>query len=38
MDWAYTNGDKAASDLGYVPLPASTKDEIRGYWASKKIK
>ena len=38
MEWAYTHGDKAASDLGYVPLPATTKDEIRGYWESKKIK
>ena len=38
MDWAYTHGDKAASDLGYVPLPASTKDEIRAYWETKKIK
>ncbi len=38
MDWAYTNGDKAASELGYVPLPASTKDEIRKYWKAKKIK
>jgi phosphate transport system substrate-binding protein len=38
MEWAYTNGDKAAADLGYVPLPASTKDAIRGYWESKKIK
>ncbi len=38
MDWAYTNGDKAASDLGYVPLPSSTKDAIRAYWEAKKIK
>lgn len=38
MDWAYTNGDKAAADLGYVPLPASTKDKIRKYWEAKKIK
>ena len=38
MDWAYTNGDKAASELGYVPLPAATKDEIRKYWEAKKIK
>jgi len=38
FDWAYTHGDKAASELGYVPLPASTKDAIRGYWESKKIK
>lgn len=38
MDWAYTHGDKAASDLGYVPLPKETKDEIRAYWEAKKIK
>ncbi len=38
FDWAFSNGDKAAADLGYVPLPASTKDAIRGYWASKGIK
>lgn len=38
IDWAYNNGDKAATDLGYVPLPASTKDEIRKYWISNKIK
>jgi len=38
IDWAYTNGDKAAAELGYVPLPASTKDEIRKYWEAKKIK
>jgi phosphate transport system substrate-binding protein len=38
INWAYMNGDKAAAELGYVPLPASTKDEIRKYWESKKIK
>ena len=38
IDWAYTKGDKAAADLGYVPLPASTKDAIRKYWEAKKIK
>jgi len=35
FDWAYKNGDKTAEDLGYVPLPASIKDEIRKYWAQK---
>ncbi|MGB3067959.1 MAG: phosphate ABC transporter substrate-binding protein PstS [Ottowia sp.] len=29
FDWVYTNGDKAASDLDYVPMPASVKDLIR---------
>ncbi len=38
FDWAYTNGDKAASDLGYVPLPKETKDAIRKYWETKGIK
>jgi len=38
FDWAYSNGDKAAEELGYVPLPASTKDEIRKYWTAKGIK
>ena len=38
FDFAYKNGDKLAADLGYVPLPASTKEEIRKYWADKGIK
>jgi phosphate transport system substrate-binding protein len=38
IDWAYTHGDKAASDLGYVPLPKETKDAIRAYWEAKNIK
>ena len=38
IDWAYKNGDAAATKLGYVPLPASTKEEIRKYWSSKNIK
>ncbi len=38
FDWAFTNGDKAAVDLGYVPLPTETKDQIRSYWEAKKIK
>jgi len=38
MDWAYEHGDKAASGLGYVPLPKETKDAIRAYWEDKKIK
>jgi phosphate transport system substrate-binding protein len=32
FDWAYKNGDKAASDLDYVPLPASVKDLVRKEW------
>ena len=38
FDWAFTNGDKSASDLGYVPLPKETKDAIRKYWETKGIK
>ncbi|KKW67351.1 phosphate ABC transporter substrate-binding protein [Lampropedia cohaerens] len=34
FDWAYTNGDQAASDLDYVALPAGVKDSIRAMWAS----
>ncbi len=32
FDWAYTNGDKAADDLDYVPMPASVKQAIRNAW------
>lgn len=38
IDWAYTNGDKSATDLGYVPLPKETKDAVRKYWVDKEIK
>ncbi len=38
FDWAYTNGDKVATELGYVPLPQKTKDQIRSYWEAHKIK
>jgi len=38
IDWAFTHGDKAASELGYVPLPTETKDAIRAYWVAKNIK
>ncbi|MCC9598083.1 phosphate ABC transporter substrate-binding protein PstS [Rubrivivax sp. JA1055] len=34
FDWAYTNGDKMAEELDYVPLPASVKDLIRKQWAT----
>ena len=37
FDYAYTNGDKIATDLGYVPLPKETKDMIRKYWKDKGI-
>lgn len=32
FDWAYTNGDKMASDLDYVPLPAKLKATIHDAW------
>lgn len=32
FDWAYKNGDEAATKLDYVPLPASAKDLIREEW------
>ena len=32
FDWAYTNGDKMASDLDYVPLPAKLKAAIHDAW------
>ncbi|RCX11873.1 phosphate ABC transporter substrate-binding protein PstS [Extensimonas vulgaris] len=33
FDWAYKNGDKTASDLDYVPLPASVKEMVMKSWA-----
>jgi phosphate transport system substrate-binding protein len=33
FDWCYKNGDAAAGQLDYVPLPASVKDLIRKSWA-----
>jgi len=38
FDWTYSNDDKAAADLGYVPLPQETKEKIRKYWEAHKIK
>jgi phosphate transport system substrate-binding protein len=29
FDWAYKNGDAAATQLAYVPLPAAVKDLVR---------
>jgi phosphate transport system substrate-binding protein len=34
FDWAYREGDAAAKQLDYVPLPATVKDQIRRQWAS----
>jgi phosphate transport system substrate-binding protein len=33
FEWAYNNGDAMASELEYVPLPASVKDLVRREWA-----
>ena len=33
FDWAFVNGDKAADDLDYVPLPDSVKALVRKQWA-----
>ena len=34
FDWTFNNGDKAAADLEYVPLPVVVKDLIRKQWAT----
>jgi phosphate transport system substrate-binding protein len=34
FDWAYKNGDPAAAQLDYVPLPASVKNLMRKQWAT----
>jgi len=31
--WAYANGDKAASDLDYVPMPADVKKLVESRWS-----
>ena len=33
FDWAYTNGDKMADDLDYVPMPDAVKALVRKTWA-----
>lgn len=33
FEWAYKNGDKTASDLDYVPMPAVVKTQIEKSWA-----
>ena len=35
FDWAYAQGDKAAADLDYVPLPAKVKELSRKLWDAK---
>ena len=34
FDWAYKNGDAAAGQLDYIPLPAAVKNQIRATWVS----
>lgn len=34
FDWAFTNGDKMADDLDYVPLPTAVKELVRKQWAT----
>lgn len=33
FDWAFRNGDKAATDLDYVPLPEAVENVIRQQWS-----
>ena len=33
FDWAYTNGDAAARELEYIPLPEAVKTAVRAAWA-----
>ncbi len=33
FDWAYKNGDAAAVQLDYLPLPAPVKDMVRKSWS-----
>lgn len=33
FSWTYENGDKTATELDYVPMPASVKDMVRKQWA-----
>ncbi|MFN9746233.1 MAG: phosphate ABC transporter substrate-binding protein PstS [Betaproteobacteria bacterium] len=33
FEWAFNNGDAMATELEYVPLPASVKDLVRREWA-----
>ncbi len=32
FDWAFSNGDKIALDLDYVPMPQNVKGLIRQTW------
>ncbi len=32
FDWAFTNGDKAATEMEYVPMPPAVENQIRAMW------
>ncbi|PPQ38151.1 phosphate ABC transporter substrate-binding protein PstS [Rhodopila globiformis] len=34
FDWAYKNGNAAATSLDYIPLPETVKDAVRSAWHS----
>ena len=34
FDWAYSNGAKLATDLEYIPLPATVQQSVRAAWAT----
>jgi phosphate transport system substrate-binding protein len=34
FDWAYKNGNAAATSLDYIPLPEAVKDAVRSAWHS----
>ncbi|HWE45590.1 MAG TPA: phosphate ABC transporter substrate-binding protein PstS [Caulobacteraceae bacterium] len=34
FDWAYKNGDGAAAQLDYVPLPLALKNQVRHQWTT----
>ncbi len=34
FDWAYSNGNKIAAGLEYVPLPKTVQDAVRKTWAA----
>lgn len=38
FDWAFTNGDKLALELDYVPLPDKVKTQIRADWIKLALK
>ncbi len=37
FDYAFKNGDETAKKLGYIPLPAQTKEMITKYWKTHSI-